>query len=57
MVEGITWKGYDFLDGIRDDSVWKETKTTMMDKVGTLSFELIKAVSTQVLKHRLGLPS
>ena len=55
LARGLTWKGHDLLDSIRDASVWKETKSTMLDKAGTLSFELIKVVATQIIKQRLGL--
>ena len=44
-VKRLTWAGYDFLDDVRSESIWEDTKTSISDKVGSASFDLIKAVA------------
>ena len=45
-VGGLTWEGNDYLDKIRDDSIWKKTKDTITEKGLPLVFDTIKAIST-----------
>ncbi|MBA1245788.1 MULTISPECIES: DUF2513 domain-containing protein [Pseudomonas] len=52
----LTYKGHEFLDTIRDDEVWRQTKAGMEKAGGAgLSFvlEIAKAIGKQVLKERL----
>jgi len=42
LVEGLTWTGHEFLDGIRDRSAWDRVKKTAVEKTGTLSFEAVR---------------
>ncbi|KQP89824.1 hypothetical protein ASF57_23595 [Methylobacterium sp. Leaf117] len=57
-VVGLTWKGHDFVDAIRDPAVWRKTKEGA-SKVGGAGFgfilELGKAYAKQELQ-KLGLP-
>ena len=50
----LTWEGHKYLDNIRDDSVWKETKTTVASKVGSASLSIFSAVAAKVIENRLG---
>ncbi len=57
-IQSITWDGHEFLDNIRDDSVWKTTKDKLSDfKSASLSF--VNNVASQVLasmiNQKLGL--
>ncbi|ARW15261.1 hypothetical protein S101446_00120 [Komagataeibacter europaeus] len=45
----LSWKGQEFLDTIRDDSIWKKTK----EKAGSASFDILTAVAKAVLKDRI----
>lgn len=45
----LSWKGQEFLDTIRDDSIWKKTK----EKAGSASFDVLAAVAKAVLKDRI----
>jgi Hypothetical protein (DUF2513) len=54
-VNGITWVGYDFLDSVRDDDVWRETRESIGKSVGTASFEVVKALATHLAMKALGL--
>ena len=51
----LTWEGHDFLDAIRNEDVWTKTKTTVEDKVGSVTFEVLKAIAIEIAKGMLGL--
>lgn len=38
----LTWEGHEFLDAARDDNRWNKTKTIIVEKVGTLTFAVLK---------------
>ena len=54
-VERLTWSGYEFLDAARNETVWKKTKTTVKEKVGTVSFEVLKTLLINISKSLLDL--
>ncbi len=45
-VGSLTWDGCDYLDKIRDDSVWNKTKETIGKEGLPLVFDTIKTVSS-----------
>ncbi len=45
-VRTITWEGYDYLDKVRDNTIWKKTKDTIVSNGLPLIFDTIKTVST-----------
>lgn len=51
----ITWQGHEFLDAVRDKSVWERVSATAQAKGGSLSFEVLKALAVQMIKSGLGL--
>lgn len=53
---GLTWQGHEFLDRIRNESVWKETKRSILSRGLGFTTEVITAVATAVTKQHLGLP-
>ncbi len=42
----LTWEGCDYLDKIRDNSIWKQTKDAIKEKGLPLVFDTIKTIST-----------
>lgn len=42
----LTWEGNDYLDKVRDNSIWKKTKDILTKKGLPLIFDTIKVVST-----------
>lgn len=50
----LTWDGHQLLDNIRDDKVWKETKS-VASKVGSASLEILSNIASSVLHKMLGL--
>lgn len=55
LVDRLTWDGHEFLDAIRNETVWAETKSTVAAAVGSASLEVVKAVATAVSLKMMGL--
>jgi hypothetical protein len=51
-VHGLTWKGHDFLDQIRDPEIWRITKEGAK-QAGGFSFELLAALAKGFLKKKI----
>lgn len=45
----LTWQGHEFLDKIRNDSVWNKVKSTVQSKSLDLSFDVIKTVASSII--------
>ena len=45
-VGSLTWEGNDYLDKVRDNSVWTKTKDAIAQKGLPLIFDTIKTIST-----------
>jgi hypothetical protein len=54
-LDRLTWSGHDFLDAIRNDSIWNKTKQMITDKGGAMTFELIKSFAISLAKTALGI--
>lgn len=52
----LTWAGHDFLDSVRNESVWTDVKRKIATQGGSLPFEVIKALAVSTVKAHLGLP-
>lgn len=52
----LTWHGHDFLDNIRNDTVWEKTKQQLAKVGGTASIEIISQVAASFVRKLLGLP-
>lgn len=55
VVLSILWRGHEFLDAVRNDTVWKKTKDKVASVGGTASVEILTQVATGFLKQMLGL--
>ncbi|MEE4561606.1 DUF2513 domain-containing protein [Paenibacillus polymyxa] len=53
-VKSITWSGHQFLDNIRDNKVWSETKK-ISSKVASVSLGILSEVAASYMKKTLGL--
>lgn len=49
-VSSITWNGHKFLDTIRDNEVWSETKS-IASKFSSVSLNMIENIATQVITN------
>lgn len=47
-ITSITWNGHQFLDNIRDDGVWKNTKS-VLSKFSSASLSLIGNIASQII--------
>ncbi len=45
-VSALTWEGNDYLDKIRDNSIWRKTKDTITQRGLPLALDTIKTVAT-----------
>ena len=45
-VGGLTWEGNDYLDKVRDNTLWKKTKDTIKKKGLPLLIDTIKSIAT-----------
>ena len=50
----LTWQGHEFLDKIRNDTVWNKVKLTIQSKSLDLSFDAIKTIATAIIASMLG---
>jgi hypothetical protein len=51
----LTWNGCDFLDSIRDASIWEKTKANLLKPGASMTFALIKEYATFQVKQKLGI--
>lgn len=45
----LTWEGHEFLDKIREDTIWNKTKDTIVDKGLPFVFDIVKSASTEII--------
>jgi hypothetical protein len=50
--QALTWEGHEFLDSVRDDQIWAETKEGAA-AVGSFTFDLLKALATGFIKKKI----
>jgi hypothetical protein len=56
LIDGLTWKGHDFIEAAKDDSIWlKATKTLFLPTV-SITFDLLLQWLKAEAKQKLGLP-
>lgn len=52
----LTPAGHDFIDTLRDATIWKKVKESSVKVGGSLTLELLKQLGTAIMKAQLGLP-
>jgi hypothetical protein len=53
-VLGLTWAGQDYLAAVEDSTVWKRTKDTVANAVGSTTLAVIKATAEGVATAAIG---
>lgn len=48
---GLSWAGHEFLDSIRNQTVWAKVKAKALNAGGDLPFEIIKSVALDLMKE------
>lgn len=51
----LTWKGYDFLDVSRNDTIWKKAKEKISAISENVPLEIMMMVLTDLIKTKIGL--
>ena len=54
-ISGLTWEGHEWIEMMRSQAVWNETKATLLEGAGALTYELTRAVAAKILRARLRL--
>lgn len=49
FVGSLTWEGHDFLDSIREDTVWSKTKDVIKDEGLPMILSVIRDVATAII--------
>lgn len=51
----VTWRGHEFLDAIRNDTLWSKVKEAVLEKTGGLALSALEACAKHFLKQTLGI--
>ena len=49
------WEGYEFLDKIRNDTVWGKIRAKIQEKGGSIPFDVMSALALKYAKQLVGL--
>lgn len=55
MLTSLTWDGHDFADACRNEAIWKKVRSTVKEKAGSVTFDVLKALLVSGLKHAVDL--
>ena len=48
FAERLTWNGHEFLDVIKNDTIWQKTKSSFVAKGLSMTFDLVKSVAVDI---------
>lgn len=51
----LTWNGHEFLDAIKNDTVWNDVKKTAAKHGGSLPFDIVKALAVKLVGNIVGI--
>jgi len=52
-VGSLTWSGHDFLDKIRENTMWNRTKNKIKENALPMTLEVIKSVATYLINDQI----
>ena len=55
LIYRLTSDGYDYLDSIREASIWKKTSDKLIQVGGSAALDVVKSLAISVVKDRLGI--
>jgi hypothetical protein len=55
FVQGLTWKGHDFLDNAKNDTIWKKVMVDAEKKGMSLSMSVLNGLLTKAAEKYMGL--
>jgi len=44
FIRGLTWKGHEFVENSRNDTLWNKAKDTVVSKAGGISIDILSEV-------------
>lgn len=56
VASSLTWEGHEFLDAIRNDTVWSRLKKTTAEKAIEIPFAILKTLGLKYAAEYLGVP-
>ncbi|QDP72186.1 DUF2513 domain-containing protein [Legionella israelensis] len=54
LLRRLTWHGHEFLDSVKNESIWLKTKETFKSKGISMTFETIKTVAIGLISKYIG---
>ena len=54
-INRLTMAGCDYLDGVRDDGIWKSVKSQIGNAACSVTLEVVKSVATSVILGKIGI--
>jgi hypothetical protein len=54
-VNSLTWKGHEFLDDVRSDTVWNQTKEKVGNQFQTMSIAVVQELAKSIVRAMMGL--
>lgn len=55
ILSRLTWEGHDFIDSIKDETVWEKVKARILKPTGSWTFGILTELIKHELKNSLGL--
>lgn len=55
QINRLTMSGCDYLDGIRDDGIWKSVKAQLGIAACSATLEVVKSVATAIILGKIGI--
>ncbi len=52
-VGSLTWEGHDFLDKIREDTIWNKTKGLIKNKALPMTLDVVKEIASAVISEMM----
>lgn len=50
-----SWQGHEFLDAVRDETIWKTLKLQASERSTSMPFEIVKLLAIEAVKRIFGL--
>ena len=54
-INRLTMAGCDYLDGIRDDGIWKNVKAQLSSAACSVTLEVVKSVASSIILGKIGI--
>lgn len=51
IYSSLTWNGQEFLDSIKNETVWKKVKQTIVEKGGSVPIEVLKTLAIKTSEN------